>query len=78
VADKPILTVGDTTGFAEKGVLINLYQEERLMQFEVNLPAVKRSKLTFSSKLLRLARLVGSPAPGDARSPAQPPPPPQR
>jgi hypothetical protein len=60
-AGRPILTVSDAAGFAEKGVLINLYQEEKLMHFEINLAAVKRSKLTFSSQLLRLGRLVGSP-----------------
>lgn len=67
VADKPILTVGDTDGFGAKGVLINLYQEEKqatpdkrtLLQFEVNLPAIKRSKLVFRSQLLRLGRQVG-------------------
>jgi len=59
VAGKPILTVSDAEGFGAKGVLINLYQDEKLLQFEVNLPAIKRSKLTFSSQLLRLGRQVG-------------------
>jgi hypothetical protein len=62
ISGRPILTVGDTAGFADKGVLINLLQQEKLMQFEINLPAVKRSRLTFSSQLLRLGRLVGEPA----------------
>lgn len=67
VSGRPILTVADSSGFAEKGVLINLFQQEQLMQFEINLPAVKRSKLTFSSQLLRLGRLVGgSPPPEGA------------
>jgi hypothetical protein len=59
VAGRPILTVSDATGFADKGVLINLFQENGLMNFEINLLAVKRTKLTFSSQLLRLGRLVG-------------------
>jgi hypothetical protein len=67
VAGKPVLTVGDAAGFGAKGVLINLYQEDKLMNFEINLPAVKRSKLTFSSQLLRLGRLVSEPPPGGAR-----------
>jgi hypothetical protein len=62
VAGRPILTISDAAGFGDKGVLINLFQEEKLMHFEINLPAVKRSKLTFSSQLLRLGRLVGGPA----------------
>jgi hypothetical protein len=60
VSGKPILTVSDAEGFGAKGVLINLYQDEKLMQFEVNLPAIRRSKLVFSSQLLRLGRQVGA------------------
>jgi hypothetical protein len=63
VAGRPILTVSDSAGFADQGVLINLFQEGKLMHFEINLPAVKRTKLTFSSQLLRLGRLVGGPVP---------------
>jgi hypothetical protein len=74
VGGKPILTVSDSAGFAAKGVLINLYQNAQRMSFEINLAAVKRSKLTFSSQLLSLGRLVEeAPAPAP---PAPPPPPP--
>jgi len=31
------------------------------MRFEINTAAVKRSKLVFSSQLLRLGKLVGEP-----------------
>lgn len=61
VAGKDVLTISDTSGFAERGVIINLYQEGRFMRFEINAPAVKRSRLVFSSQLLRLGRLVGEP-----------------
>jgi hypothetical protein len=61
-AQRPILTVSDTPGFGDKGVLINLFQEGRYLRFEINLAAVKRSKLVFSSQLLRLARQVGEQA----------------
>jgi hypothetical protein len=57
---KPILTVSDQPGFAERGVLVNLFMEGRYVRFQVNLAAVDRSKLFFSSKLLRLARLIGT------------------
>lgn len=56
---KAILTLGDTPGFADKGVQINLIPVGQLMNFEINMGAVKSSKLQFSSKLLRLGRLVG-------------------
>jgi hypothetical protein len=55
---KPILTVGDTPGFAQAGVLVNLYIESSNVRFEINVSAVKDSGLKFSSKLLKLARLV--------------------
>jgi hypothetical protein len=59
-AGKPILTVSDQAGFAERGVLVNLFMEGRYVRFQVNLSAVDRSRLFFSSKLLRLARLIGT------------------
>jgi hypothetical protein len=62
-ADRPVLTVGDTPGYAQAGVLINLYEDKGRIGFEVNESAVRRSGLRFNSKLLRLARMVG----GEAR-----------
>lgn len=58
-ADRPILTVGDTPGFARRGVLINFYRERGFVRFEVNPGAAEKSGLRFSSRLLRLATLVG-------------------
>jgi hypothetical protein len=55
---KPILTVGDTVGFARAGVLINLYLEEGHVRFAINIVAVKHSGLKVSSKLFKLARIV--------------------
>ncbi len=57
---QPILTIGDTPGFARRGVLINFARESDRLRFEVNTRAVERSGLRFSSRLLRLATLVGS------------------
>jgi hypothetical protein len=53
-----ILTVSDSEGFGERGVLINLFREGEYLRFEINRNAVSRSGLRFSSNLLRLARLV--------------------
>jgi hypothetical protein len=58
VAGRPILTVSDSAGFGERGVLVNLYPSGRYIRFEVNVTTLAQSKLYFSSKLLRLARLV--------------------
>jgi YfiR/HmsC-like len=57
-AEKPILTVSDAPGFAEQGVLINFYQEAEFVRFEINPLAVQKSRLRFSSRLLKLGRLV--------------------
>ena len=58
VAGKPVLTVSDTEGFAEKGVMINFYQAGEYVRFEVNQRASQFSGLKFSSRLLKLARIV--------------------
>jgi len=56
IASKPVLTVGDSPGFSEAGVLINFFVEKDRVRFEINGDAVKKSGLKFSSKLLDLGR----------------------
>lgn len=56
--DKPILTVSDTEGFAENGVLINFYLSGNRIKFEINEKAVHESGLIVSYRLLSLARIV--------------------
>ncbi|HEY3352461.1 MAG TPA: YfiR family protein [Polyangia bacterium] len=56
--DRPVLTVGDTDGFARAGVLINFYLERGAVRFEINAGEAKRSGLRVSPKLLRLGRIV--------------------
>jgi len=53
-----ILTVGETTGFAEKGGIINLAREENRLRFEVNIDTAAQTRLKISSKLLSLAKIV--------------------
>lgn len=55
---KPVLTVSDTRGFAEQGVMINLFMVNNKIRFEINPHAVKRSDLKMSSQLLKLATLI--------------------
>jgi hypothetical protein len=58
---KPLLSVGDQPGFAEEGLLINLFLDaEGFVRFEINLEATRLSGLKVSAKLIRLARLVGT------------------
>jgi hypothetical protein len=56
--NKPILTVSDTKGFAENGVLINFYLTGDKIKFEINEKAVHESGLVMSYRLLSLARIV--------------------
>lgn len=58
VKGKGILTVGDTEGFAQRGVIINFYLEDKKIRFEINLDAAREARFSISSQLLRLARIV--------------------
>jgi hypothetical protein len=60
----PVLTIGDTDGFAEQGILANFFLDRDVVRFEINVDQVRRSPLVFSSKLLKLARVVRSPREG--------------
>jgi hypothetical protein len=55
---KPVLTVGDTSGFAQQGVMINLITVGNKIRFQINLEATDRAGLKVSSHLLRLADIV--------------------
>jgi hypothetical protein len=57
--DKPVLTVSDADRFAAQGGMIGFDTVGSKMQVVVNLPAVQSAKLSISSKLLRLARVIG-------------------
>jgi hypothetical protein len=62
----PILTIGETPGFAKRGCIINLIVEDNKVRFEVNLDAAKQADLTVSSRLLALAKIIPQ-ATADAR-----------
>jgi hypothetical protein len=57
-AKAPVLTVGDSDGFAEGGGMIGLINADNRVQFEINNDAAQRVNLKIGSQLLRLARLV--------------------
>jgi len=54
-----VLTVGDTPGYAESGVMLNLIVEGQRVRFEANTAAAARAGIRLSSHLLRIARIVG-------------------
>lgn len=58
VGSRPVLTIADTPGMAERGVAINLYQEQGKFRFEINRKALERAGIQASFRLLTLARIV--------------------
>jgi hypothetical protein len=58
VADRPVLTVGESPRFLDEGGVILLRLVDRRVRFEVNAIAAERAGLRLSSQLLRLALSV--------------------
>lgn len=55
------LIVGESEDFAERGGSVQFYLENNRLRFAVNVDAVQRARLTVSSKLLTLAKIVHDP-----------------
>ncbi len=55
---RPILTVGEIDGFAERGGMIAIVTRQNRLRLEINLRVVKNAGLRLSSQLLKLAKLV--------------------
>jgi hypothetical protein len=54
---KPVLSVGDTAGFSEQGVIINLFLDQNsYVRFEINSAAARASGLAISARLMSLAK----------------------
>jgi YfiR/HmsC-like len=54
----PVITVGDTEGFAERGIDINLLVVENRVKLKINKPCLDAKRFKVSSELLDLATLV--------------------
>ncbi|MBI5605352.1 MAG: YfiR family protein [Deltaproteobacteria bacterium] len=55
---RDILTVSDLDRFAAQGGMIGLVTVDNKIQFEINLEAVRQTRLKISSQLLKLARII--------------------
>jgi len=61
---RAILTVGETEGFADAGVMVSFFLQDKRVRFEINVDAAEASGLKFSAKLLKVAaRIVGEEQP---------------
>lgn len=56
----PVLTIGDTPGFAQQGVLVNFVVINGRLHFEINETALRAVPLTVRSRLLGIAKIVRS------------------
>jgi hypothetical protein len=56
--DKPILTISESNGNAEKGIIFNFVVKDNQLNFEFNKTAIKESGLYISSELLKRGIIV--------------------
>jgi len=62
VEGMPILTIGDTQGYAHQGVLINFFNVNEKLRFEINEKSMRNAGFDVSYKLLSYAVVVESDA----------------
>lgn len=56
----PLLTIGESIAFAEQGGMVGLENVNGKITLNVNLPVMRESNLTISSRLLKLANIIGT------------------
>lgn len=56
-----VLTLGDTGGYADQGVMVNFYLDGDKIRFEINLESANSAGIRLSSKLLKIGKIVGAP-----------------
>ncbi|CAM2010846.1 YfiR family protein [Acanthopleuribacter pedis] len=55
---KPILTVSDQAGWGARGVMINFFESEESVRFEINPQSTRASGIRIGAQLLKLSRIV--------------------
>ncbi len=58
IKDRPVLTVGETPNFIERGGMIGFVWREKKLKFAINLKAARAAGLRIDYKLLKLATEV--------------------
>jgi len=59
---KPIVTMGDSQGFSEKGVIFNFFTDKAKIRFKSNIGAAEKAGIRISSELLKLSLIIGDEA----------------
>jgi hypothetical protein len=57
---KPVLVVGETAGFGERGAIANFFVDEERIRFELNIAVARQAQLRLDAKLLSLGKPVGA------------------
>ena len=60
---RPVLTVADLPDFAEQGGVVGFRTEDNRLKIDVNMESARAAGLTMSSKLLKLAHVIGGALP---------------
>lgn len=60
IEGKDILSMGDTKGFAQRGVCINFYTEKGSVRFEINREAVQKASIELHAHIYLIGKLVGA------------------
>lgn len=68
LSERPVLTVSDMKGFATAGGMINLRTVDNKIRFTININATRTVALRLSSRVLRLADIVGRVSAENAKS----------
>lgn len=58
IQNKPVLTISDTTGFAQRGVHINFVKSGQRLRFEINPIAVRQASLSIDPSFLAIGKIV--------------------
>ncbi|MDR3387867.1 MAG: YfiR family protein [Rudaea sp.] len=56
---RSMLTVSDASGFGEHGGMVGFVTENNRIRLRINVQAARAAQLTISSKLLRVAEIIG-------------------
>jgi hypothetical protein len=56
IKNAPVLTIGNGAGLTQIGGMFDLVVQDRMVQFDTNLAAIRRANLDVSAKLLNLSR----------------------
>jgi hypothetical protein len=54
---RPVLTVSEVEGFAERGGMVNLVADKNHVNMEINREVASQARLSISSQLLKLAKV---------------------